>query len=59
MRQIEISTEFIKLDSLLKFCGAAPTGGAANTGGGGGGMYYGLTNVGKGGSGIAVIRNHR
>ena len=29
MRQIEISPEFIKLDSLLKFCGAAPTGGAA------------------------------
>ena len=28
MKQIEISTEFIKLDSLLKFCGAAPTGGA-------------------------------
>lgn len=26
MKQIEISTEFIKLDSLLKFCGAAPTG---------------------------------
>ena len=30
-----------------------------DTGGGGGGMYYNLTNVGKGGSGIAVIRNHR
>lgn len=29
MKQIEISTDFIKLDSLLKFCGAAPTGGAA------------------------------
>ena len=39
--------------------GHQPTSGAANTGGGGGGMYYGLTNVGKGGSGIAVIRNHR
>lgn len=39
--------------------GNQPTSGAANTGGGGGGMYYGLTNVGKGGSGIAVIRNHR
>lgn len=38
---------------------AQPTSGAANTGGGGGGMYYGLTNVGKGGSGIVVIRNHR
>ena len=38
---------------------AQPTSGAANTGGGGGGMYYNLTNVGKGGSGIAVIRNHR
>ena len=38
---------------------AQPTSGEANTGGGGGGMYYGLTNVGKGGSGIAVIRNHR
>ena len=39
--------------------GHQPTSGAANTGGGGGGMYYNLTNVGKGGSGIAVIRNHR
>ena len=39
--------------------GNQPTSGAANTGGGGGGMYYNLTNVGKGGSGIAVIRNHR
>lgn len=39
--------------------GHQPTSGAANTGGGGGGMYYGLTNVGKGGSGIVVIRNHR
>ena len=29
MRQIEITTEFIKLDALLKFCGAAPTGGTA------------------------------
>ena len=39
--------------------GHQPTSGGENTGGGGGGMYYGLTNVGKGGSGIAVIRNHR
>ena len=39
--------------------GNQPTSGAANTGGGGGGMYYGLTIVGKGGSGIVVIRNHR
>lgn len=39
--------------------GHQPTSGEANTGGGGGGMYYNLTNVGKGGSGIAVIRNHR
>ena len=38
---------------------AQPSSGAANTGGGGGGMYYNLTNVGKGGSGIVVIRNHR
>jgi len=38
---------------------AQPTSGEANTGGGGGGMYYNLTNVGKGGSGIVVIRNHR
>ena len=29
MRQIEITIEFIKLDALLKFCGAAPTGGTA------------------------------
>lgn len=39
--------------------GHPQTSGADNTGGGGGGMYYGLTNVGKGGSGIVVIRNHR
>ena len=39
--------------------GNQPTSGETNTGGGGGGMYYNLTNVGKGGSGIAVIRNHR
>lgn len=39
--------------------GVQPADGAANTGGGGGGMYYGLTTIGKGGSGIAVIRNHR
>lgn len=39
--------------------GNQPTSGEANTGGGGGGMYYGLTTLGKGGSGIAVIRNHR
>ena len=39
--------------------GHQPTSGAANTGGGGGGMYANLTNVGKGGSGIVVIRNHR
>lgn len=39
--------------------GNQPTSGAANTGGGGGGMYYGLTTLGKGGSGIVVIRNHR
>ena len=25
--KVEISTEFIKLDSFLKFCGAAETGG--------------------------------
>ncbi len=29
MREIAISTEFIKLDALLKFAGAADTGGAA------------------------------
>lgn len=28
-KQIEISTEFIKLDSFLKFCGACSTGGEA------------------------------
>ena len=39
--------------------GHPQTSGAANTGGGGGGMYYGLTVLGKGGSGIVVIRNHR
>ena len=39
--------------------GNQPSSGAANTGGGGGGMYSNLTNVGKGGSGIVVIRNHR
>lgn len=39
--------------------GHPQTSGKENTGGGGGGMYYGLTNVGKGGSGIVVIRNHR
>lgn len=27
--QVEISTPFIKLDSFLKFCGAAETGGHA------------------------------
>ena len=27
--KVEISTEFIKLDSFLKFCGAAETGGQA------------------------------
>ena len=27
--QVSISTEFIKLDSFLKFCGAAETGGQA------------------------------
>lgn len=27
--KVEISTDFIKLDSLLKFCGAAETGGMA------------------------------
>ena len=39
--------------------GNQPTSGEENTGGGGGGMYYGLTILGKGGSGIVVIRNHR
>lgn len=39
--------------------GNQPTSGADNTGGGGGGMYYGLTTLGKGGSGIVVIRNSR
>ena len=39
--------------------GNQPTSGAANTGGGGGGMYYGLTILGTGGSGIVVIRNSR
>ena len=39
--------------------GNQPTSGEENTGGGGGGMYYGLTVLGKGGSGIVVIRNHR
>ena len=29
MEQIEITTEFIKLDAFLKFCGAADTGGMA------------------------------
>lgn len=29
MEQVEISTPFIKLDSFLKFCGAAETGGQA------------------------------
>ena len=29
MKQITIHTEWIKLDALLKFCGEAPTGGAA------------------------------
>lgn len=29
MKQIEITTEFIKLDALLKFCGEAMTGGVA------------------------------
>ena len=28
-KQIEITTEFIKLDSFLKFCGAVMTGGEA------------------------------
>ena len=39
-----------------------PTDGTANTGGGGGGymyVYSGTQRVGKGGSGIVVIRNHR
>lgn len=39
--------------------GHPQTSGEENTGGGGGGMYYGLTVLGKGGSGIVVIRNHR
>lgn len=39
--------------------GHPQTSGTENTGGGGGGMYYGLTVLGKGGSGIVVIRNHR
>lgn len=29
MKQISITTEFIKLDALLKFCGEAETGGTA------------------------------
>lgn len=29
MERVEISTPFIKLDSFLKFCGAAETGGQA------------------------------
>lgn len=39
-----------------------PSDGTANTGGGGGGymyVYSGTQRVGKGGSGIVVIRNHR
>lgn len=28
-RKVQISTEFIKLDALLKFAGLLPTGGAA------------------------------
>ncbi|MDR2908971.1 MAG: RNA-binding S4 domain-containing protein [Oscillospiraceae bacterium] len=29
MKEVKITTEFIKLDSFLKFCGAAATGGEA------------------------------
>ena len=31
MTRIEITSEFIKLDAFLKFCGAAGTGGEAKT----------------------------
>ena len=31
MTKIEITSEFIKLDAFLKFCGAAGTGGEAKT----------------------------
>ncbi len=38
---------------------AATCDGKVNTGGGGGGIEYSSNGVAKGGSGIAVIRNHR
>ena len=31
IQRIPISTEFIRLDALLKYAGAVPTGGEANT----------------------------
>lgn len=40
MEKIRITTEFIKLDSFLKFCGAAFTGGEAKEA-----VIYGLVKV--------------
>ena len=54
MRQIEISTEFIKLDSLLKFCGAAPTG--DNTAAG---LWISLAVLGLCGIGAAAVMVRR